>query len=99
MSQRTSLCKHCGAEFVVKGKRGRPPKYCKASCRQNAYVRRKALENEAGVEAYLMSHGQACTYCDNNLAPRYFWVDLRTMKPFCGDCYRQLQQEELKRQA
>ena len=97
MSNRKSFCKHCGVEFEVKGKRGRPPKYCSHACRQNAYVRRKAREDAASVYAYLDEHDQSCTYCDNGLSPKYMWLDLRTMKPYCGDCYRQLQEEELAR--
>ncbi|WKD61159.1 hypothetical protein CCICO_05655 [Corynebacterium ciconiae DSM 44920] len=61
----THTCQWCGKEFAASG-RGRPKKYCSASCRQRAYEHRQLAESrQLPSDAVVISPEQRAQFKDS----------------------------------
>lgn len=66
---RTERCRWCGRAFVVAQGRGRPRRYCKQSCRQQAHLARKLAaahglgDDELVVSREVLEDFQSRLYC------------------------------------
>ena len=69
----TRECGWCGAEFEINPGPGRPRKYCKQGCRQQAYVTRLRPYNIGTLRAWADRFGNECYMCGLELT---FGVDL-----------------------
>jgi len=94
----TRYCMYCGAEFTPKNTVGRPPKYCKRSCRQRRYEEARRSLPVGWKTDFLEVHGSKCYLCDNPLTEATMTVDhvrplsrggsdtLANMAPACVTC-------------
>ncbi|NOY54844.1 MAG: hypothetical protein GXP34_02560 [Actinobacteria bacterium] len=58
MTKRTNRCSWCGGELPKRKGPGRPRRYCKQSCRQQAHIARKlANAHGLGADDVLVSRG------------------------------------------
>ena len=60
-------CEHCGRTFDVVHGVGRPRRYCRRSCRQRAYERRRHQGDLAGGDARLVGMARALAELEDRL--------------------------------
>ena len=75
-------CAWCGAEFAINTGPGRPAKYCKHGCRQQAYRTRLAPYDLAGLKAQADRTDGCCYICGTELL---FGVDMEFDHVWTGD--------------